>query len=357
MHSRKAVTLLSGAMTLSLALAACGGTSKNDGNKEDPGATGQPTSSASPAGPPVTITFWHAYSADSPEVKTLENVLIPAFEADHPGITVKDVAVPYDQLHQKLLTAAAGGRAAGRRALGHHLGAGARESRRARAARREQMPDFKSTRSQGLRGPARDELLEGPLLRPAARHEHAGLDVQRPAANGRRPASPAPPKTFASSVAMAPKLKGKGIFAYADNGTSGWNMLPWIWSNGGDITNPDVHEGDRLPEQRRRASPASRLLVDLYKRQADAEASSSAANGGLATSDGLAKRQVRDDPRRTVDVPDLRRASTRTSSCRPLGAGRPGRQHQRRRRRGHGDDAVVEEQGRGRAVHALHALA
>src|ERR1044072_3197507 len=56
----------------------------------------------------TTITFWDAYSSDGPEVKRLEKVLIPQFEKQHPGIVVKDVTIPYDSLHQKLITAVAG---------------------------------------------------------------------------------------------------------------------------------------------------------------------------------------------------------------------------------------------------------
>jgi multiple sugar transport system substrate-binding protein len=57
----------------------------------------------------TTITFWDAYSSDGPEVKRLEKVLIPQFQKEHPGIVVKDVTIPYDSLHQKLVTAVAGG--------------------------------------------------------------------------------------------------------------------------------------------------------------------------------------------------------------------------------------------------------
>lgn len=70
--------------------------------------TASPAGSGSAAPLSGTVTFWHAYSADSPEVKTLETTIIPAFEKKNPGVTVKDVAVPYDQLHQKLVTAVAG---------------------------------------------------------------------------------------------------------------------------------------------------------------------------------------------------------------------------------------------------------
>ena len=57
----------------------------------------------------VTITFWNAYSSDGPEVQHINKVIIPAFEKSHPGIKVQDVPIPYDDLHQKLVTAVAGG--------------------------------------------------------------------------------------------------------------------------------------------------------------------------------------------------------------------------------------------------------
>ena len=57
----------------------------------------------------TTITFWNAYSSDGPEVKRLDKVIIPQFQKTHPGIVVKDVPIPYDSLHQKLVTGIAGG--------------------------------------------------------------------------------------------------------------------------------------------------------------------------------------------------------------------------------------------------------
>ena len=43
-------------------------------------------------GETVTINFWHHYSAQSAENETLMNVLIPAFEAENPGIKVNAVS-------------------------------------------------------------------------------------------------------------------------------------------------------------------------------------------------------------------------------------------------------------------------
>lgn len=41
---------------------------------------------------PVTINFWHHYSAQSAENETLMNDLIPKFESENPGIKVNAVS-------------------------------------------------------------------------------------------------------------------------------------------------------------------------------------------------------------------------------------------------------------------------
>ena len=57
----------------------------------------------------ITINFWHTYSSTNLEVKTLRESVIPAFEKENPGITVKDLIVPYEDLKRKLLAGAAAG--------------------------------------------------------------------------------------------------------------------------------------------------------------------------------------------------------------------------------------------------------
>ena len=47
----------------------------------------------------VTLQFWHHYSAQSAENATLMNVLIPAFEAENPGIKVNAVSHEWAELH------------------------------------------------------------------------------------------------------------------------------------------------------------------------------------------------------------------------------------------------------------------
>ena len=64
---------------VALALTACGG----GGQKPTTDAHGH-----------TVIKYWHAYSADSPELKTLEDTVIPAFEKSHPDIKVRVGALP-----------------------------------------------------------------------------------------------------------------------------------------------------------------------------------------------------------------------------------------------------------------------
>ena len=58
---------------------------------------------------PVTINFWHHYSAQSAENETLMNVLIPAFEAENPDIRINAVSHEWAELHDKILVSANSG--------------------------------------------------------------------------------------------------------------------------------------------------------------------------------------------------------------------------------------------------------
>src|SRR5512133_284675 len=112
MKNRKLLVVLSMLLALGLLLAACAPAATT----EAPVATTEAPAAATTVAPtaaaaePVTITFWHGYNADT-ETPFLEKTIIPAFEAAHPNIKVEAVNIPYDQFHQKLITAMAGGTA------------------------------------------------------------------------------------------------------------------------------------------------------------------------------------------------------------------------------------------------------
>lgn len=264
---RRAVASASLAVVTSLALVAC---TDDQSSPSEGDLTG-------------TITFWHAYGADSKELETLQNVIIPGFEEKHPGADVQDVAVPYDQLHQKMITAAAGGdlpdvmRAdiiwvpeAAKLGLLERLDTA--------------MPDFAALA---------EKVFPGTLETNRYQDGYYGLPldtntrVQMYNAEALAAAGVSnPPRTFDDLRDLADKLAGTGIYAFADNGLSGWNVLPWIWSAGGDITDPDYTKATGYLN-----SPESvagvELLFDLFQ-AGQMPSIVLGSTGGLPTSDGLA---------------------------------------------------------------------
>ena len=233
---------------------------------------------------PVTITFWHAYSEAGSEVKTITDILIPRFEALHPGIIVNQVAIPYDSLHQKLLTAAAGGDLPDVVRLDlswiaelANLGVLAKLN--------VQMSDF--TKYTKL-------VFPGTLAANYFKGNYYGLPLDtntrvmfwNKAAFAKAKIAKAP-ATFAQLVADAPKLKKVGIYAFGESGTGGWNTLPWIWSGGGDITNPKFTKSTGFLN-----SPKSiavvQMLVDMYKKGYIPNLITG-NKSALGTTDGLAK--------------------------------------------------------------------
>jgi len=262
------MTTVALAMVASLGLAACGSDDTPATNAEQ--LTG-------------TITFWHAYGADSQEVKTLQTVIIPGFEAKHPGAKVKDVAIPYDQLHQKVITAAAGSDLPdvmrsdiiwvpelAKLGLLEPLN--------------ESMSDFSTLAAKVFPGALETNKYKGkyyglPLDTNTRIQMYSGAALT---AAGLSTA----PATFDDLKALGSKLTGKQIYAFADNGLSGWNVLPWIWSAGGDITDKEYSKATGYLNSA--ASVAGiQLLYDLYK-QNEMPGIVLGGTGGVPTSDGLA---------------------------------------------------------------------
>lgn len=232
----------------------------------------------------TTITFWGSYGngGNSTQQDALNHVLIPAFETQHPGIKIKYVDVPYDSLLQKLTTSAAGGELPDlvRADLGWvpqfaELGILVPLS--------DAMPDFQALAAATYPGSLSTNLYQGKyyglpldtntrvLVTSQAALDAAGVS--------------APPATFDELKAMAAKLDGTGIAVFADGGLGGWNILPWIWSGGGNITNPELTVAAGHLDGTDSVA-AVQMLVDLY--QAGQIPNLIIGNqGAVSTSDGL----------------------------------------------------------------------
>lgn len=183
-----------------------------------------------------TISFWHIYS--EAEMKMLEETLIPEFEAMYPGVEVVSVQIPYDEFRRKLLTAIAGGTAPDLIRSDiiwvpefAYMGA--------LVALDEYMADFSDFADAVFEGPLATNYLDGHyyglpldtnnrvLVYNQAMFDAAGVD--------------APPTKIDEFLAVCEKIKalGEGKYCFADGGTYAWAVNPWIWSFGGDVTDPD----------------------------------------------------------------------------------------------------------------------
>lgn len=230
----------------------------------------------------TTVTFWDAYSSDGPEVKTLEKVVIPGFEKTHPGIVVKDVTIPYNDLHQKLVTAVAGGQLPDL-VRSDIIWVPELANLGVLEPLDKAMPDFKQWAG---------KVFPGPLATNYWKGHYYGLPLDtntrifnyNPDALAAIGAS-SPPRTFKQLISMSAQAKAKGYYLYAESGTSCWNICPWIWSNGGAITNKTYTKASGYLNGPKSVA-AVQMLVDLYK-AGEMPSIIVNSNGGLGTYDGI----------------------------------------------------------------------
>jgi multiple sugar transport system substrate-binding protein len=235
---------------------------------------------------PVTLTFWGTYGNGGNKAQTdvLSQTIIPAFEKAHPNVKVNYVDVPYDSLLQKLTTSAAGG----------------------------QLPDLVRSdiiwvpkfASLGVfaqldgKMPGFDALAQatypGALSTNKWQGHYYGLPLDTNTrvlitnANALKSAGIAsPPATFADLQTDATALTAKKVPIFADSGLQGWNILPWIWSGGGEITNADLTQATGYLNSPQSAA-AVQMLVNLYKQGAIPNLLIG-NKGAVSTQDGLPK--------------------------------------------------------------------
>ena len=188
---------------------------------------------------PVTINFWHHYSAQSAENETLMNDLIPKFESENPGIKVNAVSHEWAELHDKILVSASS----------QSLPDVARldiawlpefQQMGVLVALDQEMPDFAEVAGALLDSALSTANIGGSyyalplntnskiLFYNTAMLEAAGVEV---------------PTTMDEWVEAVRKLSGTNangqqIWGWNEPALSGWNICPFIWSFGGSLTNP-----------------------------------------------------------------------------------------------------------------------
>jgi multiple sugar transport system substrate-binding protein len=208
----------------------------------------------------ATITFWNAYNVTDPENKTLLNQVIPAFNQKYPNITVRSQNVPYASLLQKLVATVAGG--AGPDVVRSDI---------------IWMPQLAKigalVPTDDIVAQRKSEFYPGPLATCAYKGKYYGLPLDtntRVIFYNKTLLSQAgvsqPPTTTDEFQTMAGKVSalGKNIFGYAESGLDPWNILPWIWSFGGAVTDNTYTKASGYIDNHQSIA-ALDYLINLYK--------------------------------------------------------------------------------------------
>lgn len=255
-------------LTTTLCLGAFAGCSSSpavsESTRDSEDSTNQNATDANVDGEVVTINFWHHYSEQSAENETLMNVLIPEFESENPGIKVNAVSHEWADLHDKILI----------------------------SSKSETLPDVARLDSawipefekMGILVPLNQEMsdfssVSSTLLESAMSTAQIGDDSYGLALNTNtkilfynveafEEAGLEVPQTMDEFVEDIKKLSGKNadgqqVWGYDEPALSGWNLCPFIWSFGGEITNPEQTKATGYLNSKETVA-AIQTLADLY---------------------------------------------------------------------------------------------
>lgn len=258
---------LSSAIMLT-ALAACSGQTPENSPSSAGRQGNQKTSQNNAPKETVTLNFWHHYSAQSPENETLTKVLIPKFEEENPGYKINATSYEWAKLHDKILVSA----------NAHTLPDVARldiawvpefQKLNVLVPIDKEMSDF-SQYSGNLLGNAMSTSKIGGNFYALALNTNTKILFYNK--NALQKAGVSVPQTMEDFVAVAKKLSGKNsggqqVWGCTEPALAGWNVLPYIWSMGGEITNSDYTKASGYLNGSKTVK-AVQMLADLYKNKA-----------------------------------------------------------------------------------------
>ena len=267
MKSKKVLGMVLSMALMATSMAGCGASSESASKSDAPQNASQKSTSENTAEKEqTTITFWHNYSAESKESKVLNETLIPRFEQEHPEFKVEAVSYSWEDLHNKILI-------------------GAKAKKLPDVARLDiawvpefqkldvlvpldqEMSDFQAINDEILPNAMSTAMINGNsyavglnanskiLFYNKEALEQAGLSV---------------PKTLDELWEDAAKLSGKNakgqqVWGLDEPALSGWNLLPYIWSNGGSITDKDCKKATGYLNGKETVE-AVEHLADLYQK-------------------------------------------------------------------------------------------
>ena len=259
--SKKMLALLLAAMMLA-AFTACG---TKEATSIVPAQQTEPAEAPAASPEEVTINFWHHYSAQSAENETLMNILIPKFEEENPGIKVNAVSHEWADLHDKILISA----------QSKTLPDVARldiawvpefQQMGILTALDEEMSDFEEATADLLDSAMSTGFVAGHYYAMALNTNTKILFYNADALEAANIAVPTNMEEFVAAVAAisGKNENGQQVWGLNEPALAGWNVLPYIWSNGGEITNEDNTKASGYINSEKTIA-AVQMLADMAK--------------------------------------------------------------------------------------------
>lgn len=232
----------------------------------------------------TTIDFWHHYSAQSKENEVLTKIIIPKFEEENPTIKVNSVSHEWSDLHDKILISSSS----------DTLPDVARldlawipefESSGILTSLNTEFEDFDSI-SEGIL----DNSMEATKI--GDNNYGLGLNINtkilfynKDIFEAKQLKVPETMEEFEQTVKIisGKNEKGQQVWGYNEPALSGWNVLPIIWSFGGDILNEDQTMSTGYINGEK-SKAAIQMLKNMYSNNEVTGWNS----GDIPTTDGLA---------------------------------------------------------------------
>ena len=220
------------------------------------------TPSTGSAGKTVTLTFWSAYNETDSEASTMAKVVIPQFEKENPGIKVTSVVYPYADLLQKYLAASAAGNPPD--LIRSDIAWVPQLASQGLALKVSALPWYAGIANNALPGPLQTTQYQGASYALPLDTNTQALFWNK--ADFKAAGISGPPATMAQMFADAAKLtdKSKHQFGLGVDGTDIWNVAPYLWSQGGALTNSSYTTASGFLDDNTTVS-ALQQLINLHK--------------------------------------------------------------------------------------------
>jgi multiple sugar transport system substrate-binding protein len=193
------------------------------------------STAASSGSKTVTITFWNAYNETDSEASTMAHVVIPKFEKENPDIKVQSIVYPDTVLLQKYLAAAAAGDPPD--LMRADIADVPQLAGQGLIVETSKLPWFAAVAKESLPGPLQTTVYKGGNYGLPLDTNTQALFWNKTDFAAAKITSP--PTTMTQLFADAVKLtdKAKHQYGLGVDGTDIWNVAPYIWSQGGALTN------------------------------------------------------------------------------------------------------------------------